>query len=169
MDHHDAVTDSASRNAPRPLLRHPSDGELIDVAGVAHFFRLTSEQTGGHFAFEEFSLAPGTIGARPHVHEGHDEYFYVLEGELTLHTGDGEVTAGPGYLLAATRGTPHGFRNAGPTTARALCLYTPAGYENYFRDIHAAVSAGAEATDQLLAEFRSHYRTSSYPLPSDMR
>ncbi|GAA3068335.1 hypothetical protein GCM10020000_60900 [Streptomyces olivoverticillatus] len=59
------------------------------------------------------------------MHEGHDEYFYVLEGELTLHTGDGEVTARPGDLLAATRGTPHGFRNAGAVPARALCLYTP--------------------------------------------
>jgi quercetin dioxygenase-like cupin family protein len=161
------MTDHQAHTPVRPLLRRPQDGELIDVAGVAHFFRLTSEHTGGVFAFEEFSLAPGTIGARPHVHEGHDEYFYVLQGELTLHTGDGEVTAGPGHLLAATRGTPHGFRNVGPAPARALCLYTPAGYENYFRDVHAAVSAGAEATDELLAEFRSSHRTSSYQVPSD--
>ncbi|MFI2207057.1 cupin domain-containing protein [Streptomyces sp. NPDC020192] len=161
------MTDDQSPVPTRPLLRRPREGELIDVAGVAHFFRLTGEHTGGRFAFEEFSLAPGTIGARPHVHEGHDEYFYVLEGELTLHTGDGEVTAGPGDLLAAMRGTPHGFRNAGAVPAHALCLYTPAGYENYFRDVHAAVSAGDEATDELLAEFRSRYRTSSYPVPSD--
>jgi uncharacterized cupin superfamily protein len=157
------MTDDQSRIPTRPLLRRPRDGELVDVAGVAHFFRLTGEHTGGRFAFEEFSLAPGTIGARPHVHEGHDEYFYVLEGELTLHDGDGEVAAGPGHLLAAIRGTAHGFRNEGPAPARALCLYTPSGYENYFRDVHAAVSAGAEATDELLAEFRSRYRTTSYP------
>jgi uncharacterized cupin superfamily protein len=160
------MTDHQAHTPARPLLRRPQDGELIDVAGVAHFFRLTSEHTGGRFAFEDFSLAPGTMGARPHVHDGHDEYFYVLEGELTLHTGDGEVTVGPGHLLAATRGTPHGFRNAGPAPARALCLYTPAGYENYFRDVHAAVSAGAETTDELLAEFRSRHRTSSYQVPS---
>ncbi|MFD8388201.1 cupin domain-containing protein [Streptomyces sp. NPDC059680] len=163
------MTDDQPRTPVAPLLRGPEDGEHIDVAGVVHFFRLTGEHTGGRFAFEEFSLAPGTIGARPHVHDGHDEYFYVLEGELTLHTGDGEVTAGPGHLLAATRGTPHGFRNAGPDPARALCLFTPAGYENYFRDVHAAVSAGAEATEALLAEFRSRYRTRSYPVPSESR
>ncbi len=160
------MTDHQTPTPARALLRRPEDGELIDVAGVAHFFRLTGEHTGGHFAFEEFTLAPGTVGARPHVHDGHDEYFYVLEGELTLHTGDGELTAGPGHLLAATRGTPHGFRNAGPVPARALCLYTPAGYEDYFRDVHAAVSAGAEATDELLAEFRSRYRTRSHPAPA---
>jgi uncharacterized cupin superfamily protein len=163
------MTDDQHRSPAAPLLRAPEDGERIDVAGVAHFFRLTGEHTGGRFAFEEFSLAPGTIGARPHVHDAHDEYFYVLEGELTLHTGEGEVTAGPGHLLAATRGTPHGFRNAGPVPARALCLMTPAGYENYFRDVHAAVSAGAEATEELLAEFRGRYRTRSYPVPAESR
>lgn len=148
--------------APRPLLRRPEDGELIDVAGVAHFFRLTGEHTGGRFAFEEFTLGAGIVGARPHVHAGHDEYFYVLDGELTLHNGDGEVTVGPGNLLSAVRGTPHGFRNAGTGTVRALCLYTPAGYEGYFREVHAAVATGAEVTDELLAEFRARYRTTSY-------
>ncbi|MFI6793307.1 cupin domain-containing protein [Nonomuraea sp. NPDC050383] len=146
---------------PRPLLRRPEDGELIDVAGVAHFFRLTGEHTGGRFAFEEFTLAGGMVGARPHVHHGHDEYFYVLQGDLTLHHGDGEVTVGPGHLLAAVRGTPHGFRNAGTEPVRALCLYTPAGYEGYFREVHAAVAAGAEVTDELLAEFRARHRTTS--------
>src|SRR5690242_3726567 len=64
------MTDSA---AGRPLLRRPGEGELIEVAGVDHLFRLTATQTGGRFAFEEFTLDPGVLGARPHVHHGHDE------------------------------------------------------------------------------------------------
>ncbi|MFH8365794.1 cupin domain-containing protein [Streptomyces sp. NPDC018031] len=156
------MTEQSDPTGPRPLLRRAGDGELIDVAGVAHFFRLTAEHTEGRFACEEFTLDPGIVGARPHVHHAHDEYFYVLAGELTLHHGDGEVTAGPGDLLAAVRGTPHGFRNAGTEPVRALCLYTPAGYEGYFREVHAAVAAGAEVTDELLAEFRGRFRTTSY-------
>jgi mannose-6-phosphate isomerase-like protein (cupin superfamily) len=144
---------------PRALLRGPDEGELIRVAGVDHFFKLTGADTGGRFAMEEFTLAPGIVGARPHVHHAHDEYFYVLEGELTVHDGDGEVTVGPGNTLAAVRGAPHGYRNAGPAVVCGLCLYTPAGYENYFREVHAAVAAGAEVTDELLAEFRSRFRT----------
>lgn len=146
----------------RPLLRAPQDGELIDVAGVRHFFRLTGEHTDGRFAFEEFTLPPGVVGARPHVHEGHDEYFYVLEGELTLHNGDGEVTVGAGHLLSALRGTPHGFRNATTRPVRGLCLYTPSGYEGYFREVHAAAAGGTEITDEVLAQFRARYRTTSY-------
>jgi mannose-6-phosphate isomerase-like protein (cupin superfamily) len=147
----------------RPLLRRPSEGESIRVAGVDHVFRLAAAHTDGRFAFEEFTLAPGVVGARPHVHHGHDEYFYVLEGELTLHDGTGEVTVGPGHVLAALRGTPHGFRNAGTVPARGLCLYTPAGYEDYFRQVHAAVAAGAEATDALLTEFRGRFQTTAHP------
>lgn len=145
----------------RPLLIAPGEGELISVAGVEHFFKLTAEQTEGRFGLEEFNLPPGVVGARPHVHHEHDEYFYVLDGELTLHNGAGEVAAGPGTLLAALRGMPHGFRNASTGTARGLCLYTPAGYEGYFREVHAAVAAGAKVTDELLAEFRSRYKTVS--------
>lgn len=144
-----------------PLLIPPGDGELISVAGVEHFFKLTAEHTEGRFGFEEFTLPPGVVGARPHVHREHDEFFYVLDGELTLHNGEGEVVAAPGSLLAALREMPHGFRNASTGTVRGLCLYTPAGYESYFREVHAAVGAGAEVTDELLAEFRSRYHTVS--------
>ena len=148
----------------RPLLRRPDEGELIRVAGVDHLFRLTAAHTGGRFAFEEFTLAPGIVGARPHVHHGHDEFFYVVEGDLTLHDGTGEVTVGAGHVLAAVRGTPHGFRNAGAAVVRGLCLYTPAGYEDYFRQVHAAVAGGAEVTDELLTEVRSRFQTTPHPM-----
>ena len=152
-----------TKSGERALLRGPDEGEHLPVAGVDHFFRLTAAHSGGRFAVEEFTLPPGVIGARPHVHHGHDEYFYVLAGELTVHDGNGEVSVGPGHVLAAVRGVPHGYRNAGPVPVRGLCMYTPAGYEDYFRQVHAAVGAGAEVTDELLAEFRSRFRTTAHP------
>jgi mannose-6-phosphate isomerase-like protein (cupin superfamily) len=143
-------------------LRKPGEGELIDVAGVQHLFSLTAKETGGRLAFEEFTIAPGIVGARPHVHQEHDEFFYVLEGELTVHDGTDETTVGPGHVLAAVRGTPHGYRNASAEPTRALCVYTPAGYEGYFREVHAAVAGGKPVTDELLTELRGHYNTMSY-------
>ena len=134
------------------------EGELIDAGGVQHLFQLT----GGRLGVERFVVPPDTVGARPHVHGSHDEHFYVLSGTLTLATADGETELTAGDLAAAPRGSVHGYRNASPDVpAVALCLYTPPGYEQYFRDVHSAAEAGAEVTPELLAELRSRYDTES--------
>jgi len=101
------------------------------------------------------------MGARPHVHSAHDEYFYVSSGELTIHDGQGEHVVAAGALVCAMRGSAHGFRNAGDSAVRGLCLFTPAGYENYFREVHAAVAGGAMISDDMLAAHRGRYDTIS--------
>jgi quercetin dioxygenase-like cupin family protein len=144
-----------------PLVVSAGAGEVIEVGGVEHLFKLTGEQTAGRLSVEEFSLAAGAVGARPHVHNAHDEYFYVTAGELTIHDGTGEQVVTAGSLVAALRGSAHGFRNAGTSAVQGLTLFTPAGYENYFRDVHAAVAGGAVLSDELLAEYRGRYDTVS--------
>lgn len=144
--------------APRATVVRADEGERIVAAGVDHLFQLT----GGRLGVERFVLPPGTVGARPHVHGSHDEHFVVLAGELTVATEDGEVLLRAGDLVAAPRGAVHGYRNAHADVAvTALCLYTPPGYEQYFRDVHAAELAGAEVTPELLAQLRSRHDTES--------
>ena len=143
------------------LVVRATEGELIEAAGVEHLFQLTGPQTVHRLGLERFSLPPGVLGARPHVHRAHDESFYVLAGALTVTTGAGDVVLGPGDLAHAPRGSLHGFRNDTGEEVRALCLYTPPGYEQYFRDVHAAVAAGEELTVDLLAELRSRHATES--------
>jgi uncharacterized protein YndB with AHSA1/START domain/quercetin dioxygenase-like cupin family protein len=157
----DAVADRARRRVPAIVVPN-GQGELIPAAGVEHLFRLTAAQTGGRFGLEEFSLAPATAGPLPHVHFSHDEYFYVVAGELTVATADGETVLGVGDVAAAVRGSVHGYRNAHPESpVRALTLYTPAGYEQYFRDVHAATASGITVDDELLADLRARYDTES--------
>ncbi|SCX54380.1 Cupin domain-containing protein [Klenkia marina] len=144
-----------------PLVVRVGEGEVIDAGGIQHLFALTAAQTGGRLGLEEFTLPPRTVGARPHVHHSHDEYFVVLQGELTLSTAADDVVLRPGDVAAALRGTVHGYRNDTGEPARALCMYTPAGYEQYFRDVHDAVAAGRSATPELLAHLRSRYDTTS--------
>ncbi len=62
------------------------EGEAIVAAGVQHLFKLTGVHTGGRLGVEQFEVPAATLGARPHVHREHDEYFYVLHGELTVAT-----------------------------------------------------------------------------------
>lgn len=137
-----------------------SDGQAISAFEVAHLFKLTGAETAGRLGIAHFAVPPGIVGATPHVHHEHDETFYVLDGVLTVATEDGEVALGAGDLAYAPRGSVHGFRNAEPDRPTlALCVYTPPGYEGYFRDVHDAVTNGTEMTPELIAELRLRYAT----------
>ena len=87
----------------------------------------SGEQTGGSYSLLE-QLFPQGPAAPPHLHEGMDEAFYLLDGEATFLLGDRVVTAGKGAFVFVPRGTVHGFRVDSPTI-RLLNLYTPAGFE----------------------------------------
>ena len=131
------------------------EGESISAAGVLHLFKLTGDRLG----LARFVVPPGVTGAAPHIHHEHDETFYVLDGELTVATAKGEIAVLAGDLAYAPRNSVHGFRNASHQEVVALCLYTPPGYERYFRDVHEAVAGGAELTPELVAELRHRYAT----------
>ncbi|WP_390624247.1 cupin domain-containing protein [Fodinicola feengrottensis] len=60
-------------------------------------------------------------------------------------------------MLAAVRGSVHGFRNASDAPVKALCVFSPAGYENYFREVHEAIASGEAMTDERMAALRSNY------------
>jgi mannose-6-phosphate isomerase-like protein (cupin superfamily) len=42
-----------------------------------------------------------------HTHDDTDDFFLVLEGQLTLRLPDREVVLGPGELFVVPRGVPH--------------------------------------------------------------
>jgi quercetin dioxygenase-like cupin family protein len=74
-------------------------------------------------------------GARTpfHRHQGEDEAFYVLEGELTVFLEGGrEVRARAGSYVHTPRGTAHGFR--ADTDIRLLVLCEPEGFVDFTRE-----------------------------------
>ena len=54
-----------------------------------------------------------------------EEYFFILEGTLTLWSEAGEREVGPGALVTLPRAVRHGFRNAGDAPARFLLIGRP--------------------------------------------
>ena len=90
-------------------------------------------------------------GPRLHRHDWFDEIFYVVEGEVIFESGDGPFTAGPGTLVYAPRGSPHGWASTGRLRSRVLVVCTPSGLENAFRDVAAA------APDEIDAAWRVHH------------
>jgi hypothetical protein len=77
-------------------------------------------------------LAPRGSGSPLHVHHNEDEWFYVIEGELTFWVG-GQVTIAPaGSFVYGPREVPHTFA-VSSEQARFLLVVEPAGFEGFVR------------------------------------
>jgi quercetin dioxygenase-like cupin family protein len=91
----------------------------------------------------EVTFDPGS-GVAPHLHRGHSDSFYVLEGELEFHVGDEVFRATEGAYVLAPPNVVHHFRNVGDTPARMLNLHTPGGFVEYRRQLRELRAQGIE-------------------------
>ncbi|HXG41315.1 MAG TPA: cupin domain-containing protein [Dehalococcoidia bacterium] len=93
-------------------------------------------ETQGRFAVIDQRMPPDY--ATPlHVHRTDDEAFYVLEGQLRVHYGQRQLTAGPGTWVFAPKGLPHALQT-GPEGARVLTFSSPAGFADFVRSVGEA-------------------------------
>lgn len=84
-------------------------------------------ETGGAYSVMEQLMPRGSGPPLRHVHPV-DEWFYVLEGEMTAEVGGRTVVGRAGESLWIPRGTAHHFAVTSPA-CRALNAYAPASFE----------------------------------------
>jgi uncharacterized cupin superfamily protein len=67
-------------------------------------------------------LPPGAWSSQRHWHANEDEFVYVIEGEITLVTDDGEIVLREGMAAGFPAGKPDGHHliNRGDKLARYL-------------------------------------------------
>ena len=80
------------------------------------------------FTFGIIDFGPGRE-LEAHVHDGEDDAFYILEGELTFILGQDRVQAPPGTFVLVPPGVEHGFRNDTEQPVRILNIHAPAGFD----------------------------------------
>ena len=100
---------------------------------------IAPEDSAATVAFMEFVVEPKSPAAPPHTHADEDEYFLVLEGELTFLNGEETITAGPGTLAAMTRGNRHAFWNNTDAPARGLLAVAPGDFASFFDQVVAEI------------------------------
>lgn len=88
------------------------------------------------------------VGSAPplHVHDGLDDTWYILEGQMVVRCGDDELVVGAGHWVSMPRGVPHTFVVVGEGEARILLVHDNAS----FRDFVQAV--GVPATARVVPE-----------------
>lgn len=127
----------------------PADGsERVEIGGLGIVWKIEGTGTGERFSVVHHPLAPRALAAPLHRHTREDEYSYVLRGTLGALLGDEVVTAGPETWVFKPRNQWHTFWNAGDTPCEIIEIISPAGFENFFREL-AEVYAAADGEPDL--------------------
>jgi len=132
--------------------------ETVHIGTLQLNFLLDGDDTDNTLVMFELIVPPHAKVPAPHFHVAVDETLYGLEGVLT-QTIDGKPSElKPGDKCFIKRGTVHGFINIHETTAKALCVLTPASIgPAYFREIAAVINAGGPPDmEKVLAIMQQH-------------
>jgi quercetin dioxygenase-like cupin family protein len=123
-----------------PISVEPGGGEHLWFFGGLTTIKADGAGTDGRVMVTE-SLMPRGTGSPLHVHHREDEWFYVLEGELTLWVGGQVIVAPAGSFVYGPREIPHTFI-VSSDQARFLLVTEAAGMEGFIR-------AGSEPAQRL--------------------
>lgn len=106
-------------------VHNASAGDAYDWRGARVVIKASGEDTAGQLSVMESTYPPG-LAVPAHVHDGEDEMFYLLAGEMQGFCDDDQWTATPGSFVFVPRNSPHGFTVTSDESARALVIVGPA-------------------------------------------
>ena len=129
----------------------PNDGAEGFLGSIGVRFMLDGHEAGERFSLVEHPMSPRALAAPLHIHTREDEYSFVLQGRMGALLGDDVVEAGPGDLVFKPRSQWHTFWNAGDEPCRILEIISPAGFENFFRELSDMGGAMKADPDDLTA------------------
>jgi quercetin dioxygenase-like cupin family protein len=141
----------------------PGEGEAVDVGGSSIVLKGTGASSDGGFFLSETTVEPGFPGPPAHAHRDLHDLFYVLDGTLTLRNGDETIAAGAGSFACFLPGTVHTFSNPGDAPVHFLNFNTPAGWEDYMRELGAAFAGGGPPTPDEIGRIASRYDFQAMP------
>jgi len=110
----------------------------IGLVGDTYTILLTGKDTAGRYCLIDMHVPPGG-GPPPHRHD-FEESFTVLEGEIEATFRGVRSTVHAGQVIHIPANAPHQFRNKSEKPARLLCLCSPAGQEEFFRELGVPVA-----------------------------
>jgi quercetin dioxygenase-like cupin family protein len=107
--------------------------EHVSVVGDTYTILVAGSDTAGRYTLIDMHVPKGG-GPPPHRHD-FEEMFTVLDGEIEVTFRGEKSTARAGDTINVPANAPHRFTNAAEKPARLLCMCTPAGQEEFFREI----------------------------------
>jgi quercetin dioxygenase-like cupin family protein len=126
-------TTTSSRRAELGYQLDADEGEAIWLLGMLQTIKIGREDTGGQYGLIEV-LVPAGVGSPWHVHPEEDEWFYVLDGEVTVWVADTRLSLSAGSFAYGPKGVPHTFY-VETGVARMLVGFAPMQFEGFQREV----------------------------------
>jgi quercetin dioxygenase-like cupin family protein len=140
MTHRADTTIPADDPARKPTLAQPDDPNLshIGLVGGTYTILVAGKDTKGRYCLIDMHIPPGG-GPPPHRHD-FEEMFSVLEGEIEASFRGIKTIIRSGETINIPANAPHQFQNKSGKPVRLLCLCSPAGQEEFFREVGVTVA-----------------------------
>jgi len=125
----------------------------IGVVGDTYTILVASKDTAGRYCLIGMHIPPGG-GPPPHRHD-YEEMFSALEGEteFTEFTFRGKkIVVRACETINIPANAPHQFKNKSDQPARLLCLCSPAGLDEFFKEVGVPVATRTTPPRPLDAE-----------------
>ena len=116
-----------------------NNGQHLGVAGDTYTILLTGTDTAGRFTLIDMHVPPGG-GPPPHRHD-FEETFILLDGELQATFRGEKRIVRVGETIHIPANAPHQFHNTSLKPVRMLCICSPAGQEEFFKEVGIPVTS----------------------------
>jgi mannose-6-phosphate isomerase-like protein (cupin superfamily) len=140
MTHRADTTIPADDPARELTLAQPDDPNLshIGLVGDTYTILVAGKDTQGRYCLIDMHIPPGG-GPPPHRHD-FEEMFSVLEGEIEASFRGRKTIIRSGETINIPANAPYQFQNKSGKPVRLLCLCSPAGQEEFFREVGVTVA-----------------------------
>ena len=112
----------------------------IGLVGATYTITVAGKDTNGRFCVIDMHVPPGG-GPPPHRHD-FEETFILLDGEVQVTFRGQKSTLRAGDTVNVPSNAPHQFHNASSKPVRMICICSPAGNDEFFREVGVSVATG---------------------------
>lgn len=117
------------------LILEPGRGRVYNCGTMTAVFKADENETNEKYSISEWWLEANSDGPGPHLHEGNDEVFYVLEGTISFLIGEKWIDVEKGAMVRIPAKTIHDFKNQTDQRTGVLNFYIPGGFERNMPEI----------------------------------
>jgi len=141
--------DNLQRNL---VMQNPENKKAlhVGVVGDTYTILLSGTDTAGQFGLIDMHIPLGG-GPPPHRHD-FEETFILLEGEIQVTFRGEKRVVRAGETIHIPANAPHQFHNLSSSPARMLSICSPAGLEEFFREVGIPVETRTTPPPKLTDE-----------------